>query len=59
MPHEKNTLPSRQASGSAQNRHRLSQEEWDREWDKAGPWLVAGFALFCLLITLMETGVAL
>lgn len=60
MSRQKKTTPSRQASGvEHKGRHRLSQEEWDREWDKAGPWLVAGFALFCILITLMETGVAL
>lgn len=60
MTPKKKTTPSRQASGvEHKGRKRLSQEEWEREWKTAGPWLVVGFAIFCFLVTLVETGVAL
>lgn len=60
MQRKKNTTPSRQASGvAAKSNHRLSQEEWDREWDKSGPMLVALLAAVSILATLIETGVAL
>lgn len=60
MTQHKETTLSRQANRvEHKGRKRLSQEEWERECRSLGPWLVAGFAVLCIVVTLMETGVAL
>lgn len=60
MQLRKNATPSRQASGVAhENTRRLSQSEWNGLWNRDGWVLVAGFAAFFAIVTLIETGVIL
>ncbi|MBR3690154.1 MAG: hypothetical protein IKL97_03535 [Eggerthellaceae bacterium] len=57
---EKNTTPSRQASGVASKsnhsvpRRRLTDEEWTAKCDEIAPQAIALFSVLAIIVTLLE-----